>query len=311
MELPKLAAGLVILLISGKYLVSSAVSLAQHLKVSRLVIGVTVVSFGTSAPELLVSLQAAIGGHPDISMGNVIGSNISNIALVLAISAIIYPIAVRSYSIKVDWPIMILAFVLLYVFSLDFNLGRIEGIIFLALLTGFIVFTIRNSRKKDQQLLLEEITDESMALWPALIILVVSAGGLAFGSHWLVEGAAVLARDLGISERVISITLIAFGTSIPELATSGIAAFKREADISIGNIIGSNIFNIFAVLGITSIITPIHVNEILVQVDIFWMLGISVLLFLFILPLKGGILKRWKGGLLFLTYLCYLYFLFF
>ena len=302
----QLIAGLIVLLYSGHYLVKGGVQLAQYLKVSRLVIGVTVVSFGTSAPELIVSVNAALAGHPDISVGNVVGSNISNIALVLAVSAMILPIPVRSNSLKIDWPIMMIASLMLYFFTINLELNFFEGLLFFVLLIVFITLSIVRSRKKDKALLLEEKNEKLLPLWQALVILVLSAAGLVFGANWLVEGASSIALRMGVSERVISVSLIAFGTSVPELATSGIAAIKKESDISIGNIIGSNIFNIFGVLGVTGMVTTIPVNQNLVFVDIFWMLGISVLLFLLILPLKGGILKRWKGLLLFLVYASYI-----
>jgi len=302
----RLIAGLGVLLFSGHYLVKGGVQLAQYLKVSRLVIGVTVVSFGTSAPELIVSVNAALAGHPDISVGNVVGSNISNIALVLAVSAMILPIPVRSNSLKIDWPIMMIASILLYLFTINLELNFFEGLLFFVLLIVFITLSIIRSRRKDKALLLEEKNEKLIPLWQALVILVLSATGLVFGANWLVEGASSIAIRMGVSERVISVSLIAFGTSVPELATSGIAALKKESDISIGNIIGSNIFNIFGVLGVTGMVTAIPVNQNLVFVDIYWMLGISVLLFLLILPLKGGILKRWKGLLLFLVYVAYI-----
>lgn len=307
----QLVAGLVILLYSGRYLVKGGVQLAQYLKVSRLVIGVTVVSFGTSAPELIVSIKAAIAGHPDIAMGNVVGSNISNIALVLAIAAIVLPIPVRSSSLVFDWPIMMLASVLLYLFTLNLELNFIEGLVFVLMLIGFITYSIYRSRRKDKDLLLKEQNESLLPLYLTIIMLVVSSVGLVWGADWLVDGASSIARQLGVSERVISVSLIAFGTSIPELATSGMAAIKKESDISIGNIIGSNIFNILGVLGITSLVTKIPVEDPgLVYSDIFWMLGISLLLFVLILPLKGGILKRWKGTLLFLVYATYIFLLY-
>lgn len=310
MDILKLISGLVILLLSGRYLVVGGVGLAQSLKVSRLVIGVTVVSFGTSAPELLVSLQAALDGHPDMSMGNVIGSNISNIALVLAITAIILPIPVRSNSIKTDWPIMMGISILLYVFAINAVLGRAEGIILFLLLIAFIVYSIYTSRKKDKDLVDSEMSVKNYSVFFTLFLLVLSSVGLYFGSKWLVDGASNIAELLGISERVISITIVAFGTSVPELSTSAIAAFKKETDISIGNIIGSNIFNIAGVLGITASISPISISKELATFDIYWMLGISLMLFFLILPLKGGILKRWKGLLLLAVYISYVYILF-
>jgi cation:H+ antiporter len=310
MDILKLISGFIILLISGRYLVVGGVNLAQTLKVSRLVIGVTVVSFGTSAPELLVSLQAALEGKPDIAMGNVIGSNISNIALVLAITAIILPIPVRSNSIKTDWPIMMGISVLLYFFVTNGTLDRIEGILFVAILIGFIIYSIYNSRKKDKELIDNETDVKKYPISITLLLLAASSVGLYFGSRWLVEGASSIAEILGVSDRVISITVVAFGTSVPELATSAIAAFRKETDISIGNIIGSNIFNIAGVLGITAAINPISISKELATYDIFWMLGISLMLFFLIIPLKGGILKRWKGIILLTIYILYVYLLF-
>ncbi len=310
MDILKLISGFIILLFSGRYLVVGGVNLAKSLKVSRLVIGVTVISFGTSAPELLVSLQAALEGHPDMSMGNIIGSNISNIALVLALTAIILPIPVRSNSIKFDWPIMMISSVLLYFFAIDSILGRFEGIIFIVFLIGFIVYSIYNSRKKDKDLINSEIPDKNYPIYQTIFLLAISSIGLYLGSKWLVDGASSIAQSLEISERVISITIVAFGTSVPELATSAIAAFKKETDISIGNIIGSNIFNITGVLGITATINPISISKQLATFDIYWMLGISLALFFLILPLKGGILKRWKGLVLLVIYISYVYLLF-
>ena len=303
-----LIGGLLILLFSGKYLVKGGAALANYFKVSKLVIGVTVVSFGTSAPELLVSLQAAFNGHADIAMGNIIGSNISNIALVLAISAIIYPIPVKSNSIKIDWPVMMGAGLILLLFSANAKLEFYEGLVFLLGLSAFIFLTIKKSRK--QFLEVEEL-EEGLPknIWVSIGLVLISCVGLAFGSNWLVKGAVGMAEAFHVSERVISITMIAFGTSVPELVTSGIAAFKKETDISIGNIIGSNIFNTFGVLGITGMVHPIAISQEMAQVDMYWMLGIFLALFIFILPLKGGVLRRWKGAGLLIIYAVYLYFL--
>ena len=305
MEYIQLIAGFIVLLIGGKYLVKGGVSLAQNFKISKLVVGVTVVSFGTSAPELLVSLQAALSGHPDISIGNVIGSNISNIALVLGIAAIILPIPVKKASVSVDWPIMMFASVLFYIFIINDILQLWEGLIFVILICAFLYFSIYNSRKKNKYS--TEFEDAQFSIWGSIGLILLSSIALFFGSSWLINGASEIARNLNISERVISLTIIAIGTSIPELATSITAAFKKETDISIGNIIGSNIFNIFGILGITSIVKEISVDHSIYFIDIIWMLAISLLLFIFILPIKGGILKRWKGIILLLLYIIYVY----
>lgn len=299
--------GLVLLLFSGKYLVRGSVAMANYYKISKLVIGVTVVSFGTSAPEMFVSTLAAYKGHPDVALGNIIGSNIANVALVLAITAIIFPIPVRSNSVKLDAPFMLAISGLLLVYMLDLRLSRTEGISFIVLLAAYLVFIIRKSRSSYESA--EENTEDKLAIWQALVMVLASAVGLALGSKLLVDNATIIADNLGVSERVIAITVIAFGTSLPELATSAIAAFKKEMDISIGNIIGSNIFNILAVFGVASIVKPMNFDTKFIGVDIYWMLAISVLLFLFILPFKGGKLTRFKGFLLFAVYGVYFYFL--
>ncbi len=309
MEYVFLFLGFFLLLFSGKYLVRGSVAMAGYFKVSKLVIGVTVVSFGTSAPEMFVSTLASYTGHPDVALGNVIGSNIANIALVLAITAIIFPIPVKADSVKIDAPFMLVVSILLVILILDLYLSRLEGIIFILLLIAyslFLIFKSKNSKEAEENV----SSGEQMKLWLAVLFVLLSAGGLALGSHLLVENASKIASSMGVSERVISITIIAFGTSLPELATSAIAAFKREMDISIGNIIGSNIFNILAVFGVASIVSPMHIDAKFLQVDIYWMLGAFGFLFLFILPFKGGRLTRLKGFALFAIYGVYLYFLF-
>ena len=302
-----LAAGFVILIYSGKYLVKGSISIAYRFKVSKLVIGLTVVAFGTSAPELFVSVMAAIDNHPGISVGNVIGSNIINIALVLAITAMIIPIPVRKSSIKYDWPVMMIASLLFYIFILNGYLQFLEGLIFLILLCAYVVFSIYYSRKNYNYL--DAIEEVHFSTLVSVLLLVLSSAGLALGSDLLVKNAVKIADKLHIDDRIISITVIAFGTSLPELVTSAAAAFKKEMDISIGNIIGSNIFNILCVLGITSMIKKIEIPSMTMHFDVFWMLGIALLLFLFILPLKGGKLTRPKGLFLFMVYCIYVYLL--
>lgn len=297
--------GFLFLLGSGRYLVEGSTSLAKYFGLSTLLIGVTVVAFGTSAPELLVSLQAGVKGHPEISLGNVIGSNISNIALVLAITAIIMPIPVKRQSLFFDWPFMMIISILFYLFGRNFMLGRIEGVIFNVLLIGFIYFSIKRSRKNTDKK--NSARPSKSILWKAVIMVVLSSAGLVFGADLLVDNAVFIAKDMGVSERVISITMIAVGTSLPELVTSVMAAIKKEMDISVGNIIGSNIFNILSVLGITSIIKPIQIEPIILNFDILWMLAISLLLFFLLLPFKKPKLSRFDGVILLLVYAFYLY----
>lgn len=307
MEYLFLFIGFALLLFSGKYLVIGSVSLANYFNLSKLVIGVTVVSFGTSAPEMFVSAFANFKGHPEVSMGNIIGSNIANIALVLAITAIIFPIPVKKNSVKIDAPFMLIISGLLLLFILNGTLTSVEGVVFLLILAAYITFIVVKSRKSEESKNTE--TDAHQPLWKAIGFVVISTVGLALGSNLLVENASIIALEFGISERIVAITVIAFGTSLPELTTSAVAAFNKEMDISIGNIIGSNIFNILAVLGVTAVIKPMQIAPKFIQVDIYWMIAISVLLFLFILPLKGGRLTRLKGVVLFAVYCTYIYFL--
>lgn len=310
MEYIYLLLGFGLLLFGGKYLVKAGVALANRFNVSALVIGLTVVSFGTSAPELFVSVGSAIKNSPGFAIGNVIGSNIANIALVLALTAIIFPIPVKSASVKIDAPFMILVSLILWIFMLNGSLVRMEGAIFVVLILIYTVGLIHYSRRKQQKSVRRE-PDVNMKIGKTMLLLVFAIGGLAFGSELLVDNARIIALKFGVSERVIGITVLALGTSLPELATSAIAAFKKEMDISIGNVIGSNIFNILSVLGITSIVKPIPVDTGFLSFDIYWMFGASLLLFLFILPFKGGILNRPKAILLFGGYCVYVYLLYF
>ncbi|MGW8315197.1 MAG: calcium/sodium antiporter [Bacteroidales bacterium] len=304
-----LLAGLLILFISGKYLVETSVVLSELLRIPRMVIGLTVVAAGTSAPELLVSVQAAFAGYPEIAIGNVVGSNISNILLVLAITAVIFPIPVPVGSVGRDWPIMMFVSLLLFAFTLNGWLVRSEGLIFVGLLALYILYSVFQSKKEKEPETIP-VVPPSMRWWVALLIFLASCAGLALGADLLVKNAAVIARDLGISTRVISITMVAVGTSIPELATSVIAALKKETEISVGNIIGSNIMNIILVLGVTGIIHPVRVDPEIGRFDIPWMLGTSLLLLLVMLPSIRSRISRWEGILMILLYLLYIYLIF-
>jgi cation:H+ antiporter len=304
-----LLAGLLLLFVSGKYLVESSVAISRLFRIPTMVIGLTVVAFGTSAPELLVSIQAALSGFPEIAIGNVVGSNISNILLVLAITAIIFPIPVPEKSVKRDWPMMMLVSVLLFALTFNGWLSRLEGIILVVLLLAYIVYSVFQARGLNGQTAMKP-QPTGMRWWVAGIIFLGSCGGLAFGADLLVTNAALIAEELGISKRVISITMVAVGTSIPEVATSVIAALKKETDISVGNIIGSNIMNIVSVLGFTSLIGPIQVDREIIRFDIPWMLAISVLLLLLMLPAARSRITRWEGILMIMIYLLYIYLIF-
>jgi len=327
-DLGKLVLGIAILVYSGDYLVKGSVAIANHFKISALVIGLTVVAFGTSAPELIVSLEAAITGHPEIALGNVIGSNIANIALVLALTVIILPMPVAAQTIRRSWPIMFVSGLVLYGAMLNGLINRIEGAVMFLLLVIFVISSIKSSKRFPIKVSVPK-PDNKYKIWVYMVIVLFASLGLAIGSRFLVIGASGIAGSMGISERLISITIVAFGTSIPELTASVIAAFKKETDISVGNIVGSNIFNVFAVIGITSSIQPISMNFSEFRIDLNFMVAIYLLLLLFILPMayllkkekpfslikkykgiSGSRISRTEGALLLLSYIVYVVLIF-
>jgi len=303
--------GFVLLVVGGEFLVRSSVAISFKFSISKMVIGMTVVSFATSAPELLVSLQAAFSGSPAIAINNVVGSNIANIGLVLGITAMVGAISVDKSFYKFNWPVMMLFSIALYYFlKNDSVLTAIEGGILLIGLILFLFLLIR-SAKKDT--VVEEV-DASLAVvsnFKIFIWLAIGATALYFGSKWLVEGATEIAEAIGVSEAVIGVSLIAIGTSVPELAASVIAAAKQEKAISLGNLIGSNIFNIGSVLGLTAIIKPIPVTEPqILSSDIFWMLAFSAILLPMIFLPKRMQISRVKGFLLVFAYGIFMFLLF-
>jgi len=299
--------GLMLLVVGGEFLVRASVGLSFKLNLSKMVIGLTVVSFATSAPELLVSLQAALDGSPDIALGNVIGSNIANIALVLGLTAIISTLGIDSDFFKFNWPVMVLFSLGLYLALVnDAMISALEGFILFFALIAYLVLLIR--RAKNARPTEERQNDEidaglsKTSYFKIVVWLLIGGSALYFGSELLVMGAKDLAKSVGVSDYAISVTVIAIGTSVPELAASIIAAMKKEKAISLGNLIGSNIFNIASVLGLTSMITPIRVLDDSILNNMFWLLGFAVVLLpLGYLPLKLE-LNRWKGFILFAAY---------
>ncbi|WP_372937209.1 calcium/sodium antiporter [Seonamhaeicola sp.] len=303
--------GFILLVVGGEYLVRSSVALSFKFNISKMVIGMTVVSFATSAPELLVSLNAALTGSPAIAINNVVGSNIANIGLVLGITAMVGAISVDKSFYKLNWPVMMIFSMVLYFFlKNDSILSNIEGAILFVGLVLFLFILIKTAKK---DIVVEEV-DETLSIvsnFKIILWLIIGAVALYFGSEWLVNGATQIAETVGVSKGVIGLSLIAIGTSVPELAASVIAAAKQEKAISLGNLIGSNIFNIASVLGLTSMIKPIPVTEpSILTNDIFWMLGFSaVLIPLILLPqrlqisrLKGMFLVAGYGVLMFLIF---------
>ncbi|TXN35007.1 calcium/sodium antiporter [Flagellimonas hymeniacidonis] len=299
--------GLTLLIVGGNWLLKAAVALSLRLAIPKIVIGMTVVSFATSAPELIVSIKAALDGFPDLALGNVVGSNIANLGLVLAITVLLGSIDVRKSFYTTDWPVMIVASLLFVGFIyFDGELQQYEGIIMVVFLFLFLVYLLRFQKTA----VVDEMPEDDIPLPLYKIVMFLGIGGTALwgGSELLIDGAVGMASSFGVSDRIIGITIVSVGTSIPELAASIIAILKKEKAISLGNLIGSNIFNLLAVLGITSIITPITVvDQGLLSNDIFWMLGISFL----ILPLvffPKGLRLGWRDGLiLILFYIVFVY----
>jgi cation:H+ antiporter len=299
--------GLVLLYLGAEGLVRGSSSLALRFGVGPLLVGLTVVAFGTSAPEMIVSVKAAYLGQGDISVGNVVGSNICNIGLILAFSAIIVPIKVASQIVRVDTPIMIGATALAIALLYDGSLTRAEGIFFFLLLIAYIVFSIRLAKKQAADPLAQEFSEEMKISKSgvALDVLMVIGGlvMLVFGARFLVDSAVVIAKAFGLSEAVIGLTIVAIGTSLPELATSLVAAIKKEADIAVGNVVGSNIFNILGILGISAAVTPLSSAGI-TGIDLGVMAAFA--LGLWILSRTGYRITRIEGSIMVLAYSAYI-----
>ena len=312
--------GFTTLIAGGDFLVKGAVGLAIKANISSLVIGMTVVSFGTSAPELLVSVGAALSDGPDkmMSVGNVIGSNIANLALVLGVTALVFPIPVQKVSIRQDWPVLMISSVLLVVFMAFFDEGKYlvnkwEGLVLFFLIITFTFYLIKKSRKESKVDILElgnvqeYAAEEQNTTWKNVSFLLIGCLGLVFGAEWLLSAAVNIAKAYNVPSFIIGVTVLAFGTSVPELATSVIAAYRKQTDIAIGNLIGSNIFNILCVVGITGSVAGMPLPKSVLETDVWWMLGITVL----ILPIMafGKKINRWKGLLLISVYFSYMFFL--
>ena len=308
----QLIAGFVLLYFGGDWLVNGGVALARRFRISSLVIGMTIVAFGTSAPELLVSMMSSIKGSAGIAMGNVIGSNIANIGLILGLTAMLCPIPTQNRKVSANGLVMILASVLVLVFSLNNGLSRAEGLILFAGIILFTVISIRLGRTSNEEF--EPAADgqgKQMSVLAALLLIVLSCAMLAFGADFMVDGATSVAKALGVSDKVIGLTIVALGTSLPELAASVAAALKKEMDISIGNIIGSNIFNLMCVLGVSASIRPIPFDYMQYRMDFIIMMVFSAGLIILIQPWKAqGRLGRISGIIMFAAYAIYAWSLF-
>jgi cation:H+ antiporter len=302
----QLVIGLGLLTYGAERLVHGSSSVAFKLGLSPLVIGLTVVAFGTSAPELVVSVGATIAGNSDIAIGNVVGSNIANIALILGLTAMIRPMTIHLRILKTEIPIMIAVTFITSIFIIGDEITRLEGVFLFSGLIVFIVYSIRSAKsvpvEAKAQLVEEPEIDVDAPIWKSWVFIVLGLGLLIGGGELLVRGAVEIATILGISQVVIGLTVVAIGTSLPELATSAVAAFKGESDIAVGNVIGSNIFNMLCILGLTGIIHPLDSSN-FGLVDLGFMLALTII----ILPLmrRGFELNRWEGAFLVITYIGY------
>ena len=297
--------GFFLLVVGGEYIVRASVSLSLRFKISKFAIGMTVVALATSFPELIVSVNAALSGSPSIAINNVIGSNIANIGLVLSIVSILSFVTVNKNFYKRDWPIMFLFSLQLLIFAINDNLiSQIEGATLILTILLFIYFSLK---RKEVSINDDNFNIPKVSKFKILFWLIISSISLYAGSEFLVDGSVKLAKELSISEAVISVSVIAIGTSVPELATSVVAIVKKEKGISVGNILGSNIFNIGSVLGITSLIKPIIVSQEIFERDIVWMISFAILLILLAIIPKKNHLGKLKGTILLILYFYFLY----
>ncbi|MDP1607096.1 MAG: calcium/sodium antiporter [Rhodocyclaceae bacterium] len=307
--------GLVLLVAGAESLVRGASRLASRLGISPLVIGLTVVAFGTSAPELAVSVQAGLAGQSDIAVGNVVGSNIVNVLFILGLAALIVPLVVSQQLVRIDVPLLIGASVLFLLMSLDGRIGLFDGLLLFAGIVGYILFALRQSRKESAQIEAEYAQEfggggkPTGALPLQIALIVAGLAMLVLGSHWLVGGAVAFARHFGVSELIIGLTIVAIGTSLPELATSVVAALRGERDIAVGNVVGSGIFNLLAIAGIAALVTPdgLTVAPALIRFDI----PIMIVAAFACLPIfaKGHLIPRWQGALFIAYYTAYVAYL--
>lgn len=302
-----LLGGFALLLVGGEFLVRGSVGIALKLRVSKVVIGLTLVAFATSAPELLVSVVAATRGKSDIALGNVIGSNIANIGLILGLTALVYKMKAVRMHYRNDWLFLLLANALLAVFLFYGGITTGQGLLLVALLVGYNIQKIRSARRNRNLAIGEEIEEIHLPVWNGVVLLIVGALGLSFGAKFFVSGISALAIHFGMTERFVAVTMVAFGTSVPELAASFMAARKGESDIAIGNIIGSNIFNILSVLGFTALVQPITLQDAALFTFDF---HASVFFTLLIIPLMSLFTKdrldRLEGALLLGFYLIFI-----
>jgi len=311
-DIPLLIGGLALLVLSGEVLVRNAAGMAIKASIPPLIVGLTVVSIGTSAPEIFAGIQAALAGNPGLAIGNVVGSNIANIALILGITSLIRPVNVDPVLLKSDWPIMLAATLLFGAFAWDLKFTQLEGGGLLMSTLAFILYLIaraRRARKSSKEQLDGAEEEEFNRFSQRPYALLFMLGGLAciglyYGAEWFIAGARGLAESAGVSDHVIGVTVVAFGTSVPELVASGAAAVKGQSDLALGNLIGSNIFNILLALGVTSLVSEMPVDPEFLRFDFWWMAGIALILLPMMLHTRK--FQKWKGALLVGLYLAYI-----
>lgn len=316
LEVVIFVAGLVVLYFGAEWLVRGSSSIALRMGITPIIVGCTVVAFGTSAPELVVSLAAVVTESDDISVGNIVGSNVANLALILGAAGIIRPIEVHSSVIKREYPIMLIASIALVFLAYDGVLSRIDGFLLLCGMgayLGYMLGLARESMNDDSASLegledIEDIDPNRSNTTKDGFRVVFGMIGLTVGAHFMVSSAITIATEFGISQLVIGITIVAIGTSLPELATSVVAAIRDESDISVGNVVGSNVFNVLLVLGTVAAIAGIVVGELAIEYDLFIMLGITLLIW----PIMwtGNRIGRLEGGLMLIGYFAYMVWLF-
>ncbi len=311
MQYVLLVVGFVLLVKGADWLVEGASSVGRRLRVSDLVIGLTVVAFGTSAPELFVNLAASIKGNAAIAIGNIVGSNIANILLILGVASLIYPLAVGRGTVWKEIPLSLLAAVLLGVMANDRwidggqenVLGRIDGLVFLSFFIIFLYYTANIAKRIEG---MEEVVPQKQFSVPRSVLMIIAGlAGLVLGGHWVVKGAVRIAEQAGVSESLIGLTVVAVGTSLPELATSAVAAYKKNVEIAVGNVVGSNIFNIFFVLGISAMVKPLEFAG-GGNLDIGMAVLASLLLFVCMFIGKKHLMERWQGAVFLAMYAGYI-----
>jgi len=307
-DLAFIAAGLVLLFVGGEGLVRGSVAIAERLRISKLVVGMVIVGFGTSTPELLVSLQAALAGSPEIAIGNVIGSNIANILLIIGAAALIWPIANSDPSMRREGLVMLAVSAALVPLLMTGMVSRVAGTGMLALLAAYLFITYRiESRRRVSAFTHEAEEVADIPLRPAIAAgaVIIGLGMLMLGARLLVDGATGIARDFGVSEAVIGLTIVAVGTSLPELATSVVAAWRKHADVALANIVGSNIFNILAILGLTAVVSPVPVASRFASFDAPVMLGVAAVLVVLLFAVRQ--VGRPLAVVLLAAYAAYIY----